>query len=267
MMLIVIIYSLSLFGTTIYVPDDYSTIQGAIDAAANGDIIIIYPGEYHESINYSNKILTIASRFYETGNELYILNTKLYPSPLLPVVLIPQLSTGSKLLGFSIESLGHIGINARTGDIEIANCNIHTYGNPSINLAIGNLTDPVKIYNCKIYSDEGTGIYSLSECVINISNTRFIGNKYALYILGISPIRNTNLYIDSSLFENTTECVLTVEYTNCEIQNSLISDNDGTVFKDIGLQNSNLSLQHVTIAGNEIIFDSNSLNFSFDFLN
>lgn len=38
--------------TTVYVPDDYSTIQGAIDAASDGWTILVRPGTYFENIDY-----------------------------------------------------------------------------------------------------------------------------------------------------------------------------------------------------------------------
>jgi parallel beta-helix repeat protein len=46
--------------TTIYVPDDYPTIQAAVDAASAGDTIIVRDGTYRENIDV-NKRLTIKS--------------------------------------------------------------------------------------------------------------------------------------------------------------------------------------------------------------
>jgi hypothetical protein len=37
-------------GSTITVPDDYSTIQGAINNAVNGDTILVKAGIYHEHV-------------------------------------------------------------------------------------------------------------------------------------------------------------------------------------------------------------------------
>ncbi len=43
---------------TIYVPDDYSIIQEAVDAASPGDMIVVRDGIYYESITI-NKLITI----------------------------------------------------------------------------------------------------------------------------------------------------------------------------------------------------------------
>ena len=37
----------------LYVPDDYSTIQSAIEAAGNGDSVIVSPGFYTETIDFN----------------------------------------------------------------------------------------------------------------------------------------------------------------------------------------------------------------------
>jgi hypothetical protein len=51
---------------TIYVPDDYPTIQEAIDASANGDTVIVRAGTYVENIDFNGKAITLRS---EAGPE------------------------------------------------------------------------------------------------------------------------------------------------------------------------------------------------------
>ena len=47
--------------STINVPGDYSTIQAAIDAASNGDTILVAAGTYKENINFKGKAITLKS--------------------------------------------------------------------------------------------------------------------------------------------------------------------------------------------------------------
>lgn len=55
-------------GVTILVPGDYSTIQGAINAAGNGDTVIVSPGTYTENINMLGKAITLRSTDPLDGN-------------------------------------------------------------------------------------------------------------------------------------------------------------------------------------------------------
>jgi parallel beta-helix repeat protein len=45
--------------TTIHVPADVSTIQGAIRSASNGDTILVAPGTYRENIDFLGKAITV----------------------------------------------------------------------------------------------------------------------------------------------------------------------------------------------------------------
>ena len=56
---------------TLHVPSNYPTIQAAINAAANGDTVLVAPGTYRENINFSGKAITVAS---EAGPDATIID-------------------------------------------------------------------------------------------------------------------------------------------------------------------------------------------------
>ena len=48
-------------GQTLNVPDDYATVQAAIDAANEADTIVVATGTYNENINFNGKNITLTS--------------------------------------------------------------------------------------------------------------------------------------------------------------------------------------------------------------
>lgn len=56
---IVVVCSSAAAQTTIHVPADVSTIQGAIQSASNGDTILVASGTYHENIDFLGKAITV----------------------------------------------------------------------------------------------------------------------------------------------------------------------------------------------------------------
>jgi hypothetical protein len=67
--------SFSVFSASIKVPADYPKIQLAINAAFNGDTVLVSPGTYFENINFRGKKIIVTSLFLTTGNYTYINNT------------------------------------------------------------------------------------------------------------------------------------------------------------------------------------------------
>ncbi len=67
------------FGATVYVPDDYPTIQGAVNAAPAGDTVYVRAGTYYEHVTIK-KFLTLQGENRETtiidgggsGNVVYV---------------------------------------------------------------------------------------------------------------------------------------------------------------------------------------------------
>jgi len=59
----------------INVPEDFATIQAAIDTSMNGDTILVQPGTYVENINFNGKNVILGSLTLTSGDTAYISQT------------------------------------------------------------------------------------------------------------------------------------------------------------------------------------------------
>jgi hypothetical protein len=142
------------FSATIYVPDDYATIQAAIDAASDGDTVIVRPGSYVENLGITGKGITLKS---EKGPAV----THLDGNRNANVVAITVTgSTPVTLDGFTIKR----GKTYQGGGI---------YCNDSVVVVTNNVIK----YNLVSPSGDGAGIYCTHCPSVVISGNAISRNK------------------------------------------------------------------------------------------
>ena len=100
-----LIHCIGIFANTIEVPDQYTTIQAAINASVDNDTILVDPGVYFENIDYNGKQIVITSRYLIEADSLLIGTTVIDASGDGSVVTFENNeSSESVLKGFTIQN-------------------------------------------------------------------------------------------------------------------------------------------------------------------
>lgn len=101
------------------VPQQYPSIQAAINSSADGDTVLVAENIYFENINFKGKAIVVASYFIIDGDSSHINNTIIdgsqhtHPDSGAVVTFNAGEDTSSVLSGFTIQSgSGNIWINA-----------------------------------------------------------------------------------------------------------------------------------------------------------
>jgi len=95
---------------TIQVPKNYSSVQGGIDKAQDGDTILVAKGTYYENINFLGKKIVLASHFILKGDTSLISKTILDGSKpdnkdsASVVRFISGEDSSSVIIGFTIQN-------------------------------------------------------------------------------------------------------------------------------------------------------------------
>lgn len=284
LLVLTIIYGISLYtnicnAQTINVPEDYETIQEAINHASDNDTILVSPGTYYEYIVINNKNLVIGSLFLTTNNEDYIDQTIIDGSENARVVLISEVEEPSLFTGFTIQN-GFIndpnqagaGINVSAsnglvlsylklqfnsskqmaGGLRVTNSNVNIiHSEFSNNIAIGSENPPI--------SGMGGALYAYNS-QIWFENCDFL-NNIATIGGGVLEQQCTNNYLNCSFIGNTaTDFGAGVGTKDCitEFNNCYFDDNsgDGAIYPedtDIKLNNCLLTNNDVAIMGADSI--------------
>lgn len=223
---------------TVYVPDDFNTIQIAIDQSSPYDTIIVKPGNYPENIDFKGKPVTVVS---QQGAH----NTCIDGSDITTVVTFSSGEGKDSVLdGFTVTNgkgaydpiyytIGG-GIYCRDhSSPSILNCVIEKNGgNAGDGIACRNNSSPYLAYNTikeHAVTFRGAGLFCCDFCSPEIVCCAVLSNQ-ADYGAGI--------YCENQCHPN--------------ITNSLLADNNGTLLGGAIYceQNSNATVLYSTIAGN-----------------
>lgn len=113
----------STLATTVNVPASQPTIQAGINAAHNGDVVLVAPGKYFENINFLGKAITVKS---SAGAKLTIIDGNTNGSV---VQFVSGETTASVLTGFTVRNGRAITTNIFGGGILIQNSSPSIIGN------------------------------------------------------------------------------------------------------------------------------------------
>ena len=176
-------------GRSLKVPQQFKTIQDAIDAANSGDTILVAAGVYKENIQLADGVILQGS-----GAEVTTIDGG-------GEGIVVEGAKGSVIEGFTITHSGKVG---RSGDI--------------MDVGISAKYSPMTIANCRIVGNNaGIRTYFSPS---NIINNIIAGNKaYGIYILySDSRVKNNLIYNNGSYG-------IYNSYSGPEIINNTITEN------------------------------------------
>lgn len=106
----------------VHIPSDFPTIQAGIAAAADGDTVLIAPGEYQENFTLENKTIVLGSWFVTTQDTSYIARTIIDGDGKTIITVRSTAGAATTIAGLTLKN-GRNGIAPRA-KIRILNNNI-----------------------------------------------------------------------------------------------------------------------------------------------
>ena len=177
-----------IFGTIINVPDDYATIQSAINASSTGDTILVQPGTYHENVDFNNRAVTLASLYATTSDESYIESTIINGGHSSSCVKFDSGEGNDSVIngftvtnGYAYYGAGIYCYNSSSPTIMnmiIDNNDGHPDDSYGGGICIMSESEPVcsNIVISNNYAEAGGGIYCHDNGNATLSNITFFGN-------------------------------------------------------------------------------------------
>ena len=216
LLILVVILPCIVLATTITVKQDgtgdYTLIQAAIEAANNGDTVLVHPGTYVENINYIGKSISVCSLEAIAGDSTYISRTIIDGNRNGPCVAFLNAEQNASLRGFTLTNgTGYIANDEHTrgGGVLIRN----TYMTGS----------SISLTNCEItgnYAGLGAGISSTnaSLCLsgLNIHHNYSLAQGGGIHIVGASTI------VPNIVFDPVNRCSVYENYGAAPVDVSIV---------------------------------------------
>ncbi len=177
----------------------FTSIQSAVEAASNGDIVLVHPGRYFENVDFLNKSIAINSLEATTGDNTYISSTIIDGSRQAPCVSFKNGLHNASLRGFTLTNgQGEIHFTQQIsvgGGVQIySNCN-------------------VTITNCDIwnnYARMGAGLFLYKSSAV-FQGLR-IHNNYATSFCGGMFIWGFQTHYPNIVFDPNNLCSIYENY-------------------------------------------------------
>ena len=196
------------YAGVINVPEDYPTIQDAVDAASNGDEIVVAPGVYVSSQEWVVSIYKSVSIRSSEGRDSTIIQCNLGQGGILAADVF---SNNASIEGFTVND-GSEGVRIGSNtNVTISSCTIDDSFNRGITIlsdGIANLEEVI-VQNCGTLSHSAGGGVLVSEGSLYANGCKILNNRNQIIGAGIVTYSNLNLS----------------KFSRIEIRNSEISGN------------------------------------------
>ena len=244
MLLILVLFSYSMLSATIInVPADQPTIQAGINVSVEGDTVLVQPETYVENINFSGKLIIVASLFLTTQDTTYISQTVIDGNQNGSVVIFENGEDSTAILcGFTVQNGSTTG---NGGGIYCGNATSPSLENLTIS---GNSTTGTGTKGGGIHCNNASP--SLTNVMITgNSSDELYGDGGGISCANSSPfienvtIKNNSAYYDGGGFW--------CDYNSAPIlMNVIIENNSSLLGGGVYCYSTTMVLEGVDIIGN-----------------
>ncbi|MBC8320989.1 MAG: T9SS type A sorting domain-containing protein [Bacteroidetes bacterium] len=195
---------------------DYTIIQNAVNAAVDGDTVLVWPGTYYENVNFIGKNITLGSLMLTTGDENYKYITIIDGYNNGSCIMFKAGETDAILFGFTLQhGSGYLDLPFN-----------ETYGG-------GVFIDhsSASIYNCVIKENKSSlqsgGVHCDQYSNLFISGTSIFGNQsYSIGGLyyGYESVVTFDSINKCSIYNNYAGIACDIAHRNMNITMNIVLD-------------------------------------------